>query len=503
MIKVTTDFDQLALRFAIDYWYLLLLFILFVIGLILLSNRISKSGKNLKEFSVSVRIIIPFIIVGLSILAYRGGTQLKPIGLITAGKYTTPENFPLLLNSTFTLIKTAQKPELAEYQFMTEKEMFTITEPVKHYKGTSEKLNVVLVILESFSKEYIGSINGLGVTYTPFLDSLINVGLLIENTFANGKISMEGIPAITAGIPSLMDEPYISSPYASNQITSIANLLDNHGYTTSFYHGGTNGTLGLDAFAKMAGYQVYKGRNEYENDKDFDGKWGIFDEPYLQYYAEELGKAKAPFFSTVFTLSSHHPYTIPKIHKDKFKGGPIEILKAIQYTDYSLGKFFNKIKNQEFFKNTLFIITADHTGEAFSPYYLTRPGSYQIPLLYFCPSLNLKGRLPVISQQTDILPSIMHLLKFDKPFFSLGKSSFEEGDHYALNYLPGSYQFIQNDKVVYFDGKNVTGIFALKDTTQANNLYPQEKDSIVKNSKAYIQLFNYSMIKNKMTANEK
>jgi phosphoglycerol transferase MdoB-like AlkP superfamily enzyme len=143
--------------------------------------------------------------------------------------------------------------------------------------------------MESLSSEHIGAFNRQVEGYqgyTPFLDSLIDHSIAF-NGFANAKQSIEGLPAIIASIPALMDRPFITSAFAGNSFDALAALLEKKGYETSFFHGGTNGTMDFDRFARASGFKRYYGRNEYDNDMDFDGRWGIFDEPFFQFFAKK------------------------------------------------------------------------------------------------------------------------------------------------------------------------------------------------------------------------
>ncbi len=134
-------------------------------------------------------------------------------------------------------------------------------------------------------------------------------GLTFTNAFANGKRSIEALPSILSSLPAIMDNAFVTSLYSSNPIESLAAILKNKGYQTSFFHGGKNGTMGFDNFTKLVGIDAYFGLNEYPNEEDYDGNWGIYDEPYLQYFCNQISLMKEPFFTSVFTLSSHHPYS--------------------------------------------------------------------------------------------------------------------------------------------------------------------------------------------------
>jgi phosphoglycerol transferase MdoB-like AlkP superfamily enzyme len=520
VIGLGSDVKNLLPQYIKDYWFLfLILFALIAVSWIFFNKtRIAvpeiKKGKKL-FFRYLKEALIFALISASCIVGFRGGFQLRPIGIITAGQFTSSQNLSIVLNTPFTIIKTFGKTGVKKVSYFDENTLATIYSPVHQYYNNKlgrKNLNVVIIILESFSKEYIGSLNRdldneTYKGYTPFLDSLISESLVFPNAYANGKRSIDGIPSILAGIPALMDEAFITSIYAGNKFSSIANLLKEKGYVSSFYHGGTNGTMGFSSFTSSAGFDHYYGRTEYNNENDFDGKWGIFDEEFLQYIAENMDKSKKPYVAAIFTLSSHHPYTIPAKYKDRFPDGAAPILKSIGYTDYALKKFFSSLFEKPWFDSTLFVITADHTSEALYPEYKTRRGAYEIPLIFYQHNSNLKGENKTVTQQTDIVPSILHLLNYDKPFISYGESVFDSTHtHFTVSFANSTYQIIMDDYALVFDGSQSLSLYDLKnDSLLSNNIintYPEIKSELEEKLKGFIQSFNNSLLTNKMTLDD-
>ncbi|MCD4774219.1 MAG: LTA synthase family protein, partial [Bacteroidales bacterium] len=514
-----SEIINLLPQFFIDFWYIFVLWLLFVLLLIKTSNifeiTICKDiSKNLKYYTKHTIIFV--ILAFFTIVGIRGGFQLKPISTITAAQYTSTKNTPLVLNSAFSIIKTIDKKGVKSVNFFDDKEkLYSIYSPI-HKVGDNKKdfrkLNVVIIIMESFSTEHIGALNidlenGNYLGYTPFLDSMINESLAFKG-FANGKRSIEGVPAIVAGLPTLMNLDYLSSIYSGNKINSLASLLKNEGYSTAFYHGGNNGTMSFDVFAQIAGYDNYYGRNEYNNDADFDGKWGIFDEEYFQYFAKELNKTQEPFFATIFSLSSHHPYTIPEKHKNKFRKGNLEIHESIMYADYSLKRFFEKASEMPWFDSTLFVITADHTSEHYFDEYQTSTGNYEIPVIFFQNNSQLKGIQKDIAQQCDIMPTVLNYLNFDKDYLAFGGNVLDTTfNNFSISYLNGTYQLIRDNYVLYFNGEKSIALYNLKsDKLLQNNLINEQRE--IANSmeifvKTIIQQYNSRLINNKLTVTKK
>ena len=514
-MSVGGDFSILIPHFIKDYWYIPLTWIVFLFLMIYFATRFrSKTstigkGKKGKFTYYFLQTFLFLIIIFLSIIGIRGGFQLRPISLITAGKYASAKNIPLLLNTPFCMVKTFHHSSLQESRYFTkESDLAKIYTPV--HGGTTDKFrnyNVMIIILESFSREHFryfnkGLENGHYKGFTPFLDSLIRESLVYDG-FANGKTSIQGIPAVLSSIPSLMNESFIQSNYANDKYTSLAALLKPKGYTSAFFHGGTNGTMGFDSYTHMVGFDRYYGRTEYNNDKDFDGEWGIRDEEFFQYTAQTINGFKPPFLVAIFSLSSHHPFTVPARYGNKFREGHMPIQKTIMYADYSLGRFFETAKKMPWFDNTLFVITADHTSEGYYPYYHTDAGQFAVPIIFYKHNSGLRGDSKIVAQQIDIMPSILSLLGYDKDFLAYGTNLFDStAQHFSIHNASGLFGLIKEGYLLEFDGTNSTGLYDLKkDSLQKSNLVGkglEVKKDLEIFMKAFLQQYNNRIIENRL-----
>lgn len=503
------DFITLLPEFFKDYWYLLLLFVTLLVFFIRLypvykpdnktEHRITKKSFALQGLS-GILILVVVIIFG------RGGLQLKPIGVIAAARYTKPETMALVLNTPFTIIKTFGWQSLTNPEFFTKEELPLIYNPVHKYGNEllMNKKNVVVLILESFGKEYSGFLNNKKETYTPNLDSIMRLGLTCTNAFANGKRSLDALPAIMSGIPAIMDNAFITSNYSANRIDGLGSLLTNQGYYCAFYHGGKNGTMGFDNFMKLSGVENYFGLNEYPNPQDYDGNWGIYDLPYLQYFCDQLTSIKEPFFASVFTLSSHHPYHIPDAFIGKFPKGNLDNLESIGYADYALGEFFKSASKTSWYANTLFVLCADHTAQAEVNFYKSNVGKYAIPIVLYAPGdSTISGINTTTCQQSDIFPSILDYLNYPEPFIAFGNSIFDSTNNKgAISYTNGVYQLIYKEVAINFNGTELVSV----DHITSDSLIPltnkepfleqiKEGETLLK---AMIQQFNVRMQENQM-----
>ncbi len=318
----------------LNHWYLVLLFALVVFLLWRCYVEPSINSHSLKWWRYDVACLLslllfaPFCVAGM-----RGGftTAVRPITISNANQYASrPVDAALALNTPFALIRSIGKNVfVVPHYFSDEKALASMYTPIHTPNDSAAvvKKNVVVLIVESFGREYIGALNK----------------------------DLEGGKYV---------EPFILTPSSMNDYTGLAGILGQEGYETAFFHGAQNGSMGFQAFAQKTGFKHYFGRTEYEAAKgtdDFDGTWAIWDEPFLQYYAEEMGKMKQPFMTAVFTASSHHPFVIPEQYKQQFPEGKLEIQKCIRYTDMAIGKFFETASKQPWFENTIFVLTSDHT----------------------------------------------------------------------------------------------------------------------------------------------
>ena len=444
-IQLGNDFMNLAPLFLMDYWHITL-FTIFQIWFIFKINFFSK--KNKYKFSLYNSAITLFLGSIFFIVAARGGLQYKPIKPINAGEISKSDNSALILNTPFCIFHSLNSKSLSQFSYYDNEYLNDIYKPIilNSNQGINNQ-NIVILIMESFSKEFM-SFNTNAISYTPFIDSLMKHSLVFNNAFSNGLKSIEALPAITASIPTLMNNPFITSEFAQNKFMSIASLLNAEGYSTSFFHGGIKGTMGFNSYCIKAGYKSYIGMEEYNNKKDFDNSWGIYDEPFLKFTASKLKNTKKPFFTTIFTLSSHPPYTLPIEYIKNKKIDKLNIQETIKYTDYSLSKFFNKIKNENWFENTIFIITSDHTTPvSYDSKYNNLIGRYSIPLIIYKPDNSLKGENNNIIQQIDIMPTVLELLNYNKTYFAFGKS-YSEKNKWAIMKLEDIYYFITDHGII-------------------------------------------------------
>lgn len=512
--KNETNLGSMFGQFLADYWYLLFILVPLIWGMIWLYDRVIIKPSPIK--SAILYYAISLVMFALSIVLFIGGVRggfahsTRPITISNATEYITHagEEF-IVLNTPFSIYRTLGEEKLQPYHFYTADTLQTIYSPIHTPNGTPmQKKNVVIIIMESFGREYIGELNKHEEIenykgYTPFLDSLIRESLYFRHAFANGKKSIDAMASVMASIPCLT-KPFVLSAYSHNKVTSINNVLKEEGYNTLFYHGAPNGSMGFLAFSKKLGTDRYVGKDEYNNDNDFDGMWAIWDEPFMQFMARDLSTVQEPFAATLFTASSHHPYKVPTQYEGKFDKGDAQIHQVIGYSDMALRKFFETAKQQPWYDNTLFVITADHTNNEYYEKYKTPYGRHYIPILFFTPNGDLKGERLQTMQQIDILPTILDYLSYDKPYFSFGTSMLHEReeDAFAIIHYNSTFNILYENYLLLFDGEKSTALYDYKHDWQLKeNLLEKETDvkgKMERKAKAFLQTYNDAMIEDTM-----
>ena len=516
---------------VINHWYLVLLGIALMAGL-WYAYRMPK-GEAPSEASRPYRlkpmlkyyclhllclaVFVPFCVAGM-----RGGftTAVRPITISNANQYVDrPLEAAIVLNTPFSIIRTIDKPAFVVPGYYTDKQLDAIYSPV-HSPSDSlvkRRKNVVVIIIESFGREYIGGFNkwlegGKYKGYTPFTDSLMQHSATYLYSYCNGRKSIDGMPSILSSIPMFV-EPFFLTPASMNNVSGLAGELKHEGYYSAFFHGAENGSMGFQAFARTTGFNDYFGRTEYNankrfgGDKDFDGTWAIWDEPFMQFYATKMGEMKEPFMTALFTASSHHPYVIPEEYKKVFPEEGIVIHKCIRYTDHALRKFFAKAKTMPWYKNTLFVITSDHTNLSDHEYYQTDLGGFCSPIIFFDPSGEFKpGMRDAIAQQIDIMPTVLSYLGYDRKYvgFGIDLLTTPAKDTWAVNYLNGIYQYVKGDYLLQWDGQKTKALYRFRTDLllkqNVANKEPKVREAMEREVKAVIQSYMERMTRNELVA---
>ena len=532
-VSVFTEFQNegniasILLTEGVNHWYLVLAFIalVFILWRCYTTPRLEvyRFGHHYYISQlVALLLMIPLAIVGI-----RGSVTAgtRPITISNANEFVNrPVEASVVLNTPFSMIRSVGKKAFVTPDYMTADQMEAIYSPVHHRPVVDELSqpgkNVVILIVESMGKEYIGSFNpdldgGHYQGYMPFIDSLVQKSMTFKYSFANGRISMDAMPSILSGLP-MMVEPFFLTPASLNDVEGLPSMLAREGYSSAFFHGAHNISMGFSAYAHSIGYQSYYGLDEYcQSSKyggmdDFDGKWAIWDEPFLQFTLDGIHGMKQPFLATVFTASSHHPFGLPEQYRDSLRdegGSPIH--KCVRYTDLALRRFFARASREPWYQNTVFVLVADHTNQSTHDVYKTDLGLYSIPIIFYTPDGSLKPALrdDIIVQQTDITPTLLHLLGYGKPYLAFGDDvlAADPAGTWAFSYNAGVYQLVKGDLMLQFDGSKTTAVYRFKtDKLLRTNLVNQlpEQQEMERFLKALIQQYMSRMNENRLLPNK-
>lgn len=404
-----------------------------------------KLQPKISASSLQVKILLVIALLPVTVIFGRGGLQYKPISFVDAKILPYTYSHHLVLNTSFTFLKSFGKSGFQKEKYFSTAEMQKYLNPAQATKknpaSNASGYNLVIFVVESLSKEY------LSAARTPYLTELIKKGVYFDKSYANGRRSIEGIASILAGIPALMEEPFLNSEFATNEFMGLGQLFKKQKYHTSFFHGAANGTMRFDVFTKASGFDQYFGKNEFPDKSQDDGFWGIYDEPFLQFACEQMTAFKPPFASVVFTLSSHQPYKTPESFDKNYRAenGEIPILKTISYVDLALKKFMACAKKQAWFDKTVFVFVADHTGPAKDEANSDFEQKFEIPILFYTKKPEvLTGLNPnQYAQQIDLFPTLNDLFRLGYINTNhLARTLYHQGPKTIALYSDQHYQLV-------------------------------------------------------------
>ena len=529
ILRLSSDARDQSLQLLQAFWFVPVVSFVLVGALILLWHKTRNLGADDAAIVGWKTFALHFVVgAGVGVMGLRGGLQTKPIATAHAMLLGHSQLAGLALSTSFQMTHSAENRHLSPVSFFESdqaaRDLLEVPRE-RHAPVVLKNHNVVLLVVESLSLEYTGY-RGISPSFTPFLNKLAQKSLYFDNAYANGRTSIESFPSLLASMPSMIGDPFITSQYSSVRLKSLGHELAARGYSNQFFHGCNNGSMYIDSMAKLFGFGEFFGRSEYSGgDKDYDGSWGIFDEPFLQFALSKINTQPQPFGVGVFTLSSHNPFRIPEALRDKLPEGNRPFQKSLAYADYAVERFFQEAEKQPWFKSTLFVITGDHTAELESPLYLSEQGYYRVPLLFYDPSGALQ---PAVShrivQHTDVFPSVLDLLGIEVtgamgPILPFGQSVFLP-DHFgrAAN-RAGDWFWYQEGRTVVRFPADVDAVFVEASGNSGSSATParlqivelgedtlnpavvrgptaEESEGIVARARAYLQFYNNGLIRN-------
>lgn len=490
--------------FLLRYWWVVLIATVMIIVLIRTVQRMKHvpMDRSIKGLAVSLLLLAVLFVVG------RGGWQYQGLSPAHANDHVGPAWAPLVTNSAFTFGYSLAEPPLRQRDWYSEEELDRLM-PLRytiHPDSTDDRTNVVILIVESMGREYLGSLNGTK-GFFPFVDSLCSRSLVLTNAYANAERSNKSLCAILAGIPSFTDDAFMNTAYADNAVEGLGTRMKELGYSTAFFHGGINGEYKFDSFTRACGFDRFFGKDEFGDDTYYDGHWGIYDEEFLLWSADRINELPQPFCAGLFTLSSHDPFVIPERYRGKFPSAGSDIHESLGYTDMALRRFFMKARTQPWFANTIFVITGDHTFQYNEhPAWYTNPaGRFAVPIIFHSPNGRFSGTDDRVAQHIDIVPSVLDVIGYQGVINTFGQSTFKrDRPDRALIQLGGQYRLIVNDRLLLFDGQRAIGLYDhFGDTLCLKDLRASEAErakQMTEELRSAIQRHADVLLRNKMTA---
>lgn len=312
--------------------------------------------------------------------------------------------------------------------------------------------NVVVIMVESLSADYVGAYGGQD-KLTPYLDKIASEGLKFENVYATGTRTVRGLEAVSLGTPPIPGQAIIHRPN-NDHLATIGELLKQQGFTSMFMYGGYGYFDNMNAYFRNNDYKIV-------DRTDFDKKtiaaenvWGVADESLFNNVLttlDQTAQSGHPFFTHIMTTSNHRPFTFPDGRVDLPQGSR---LGAVKYTDYAIGKFLQDAKAKPWFKDTLFVIVADHCSSVAGKTKLP-VAKYRIPLIFYAPDMLKPAVVTRMASQIDIAPTLMGLLSLQQNGKFFGESMF--GTHQsAPRAFISNYQelgYYKNDKLIVLSPK--------------------------------------------------
>lgn len=452
ILKISGDIGDQGSQLFTHYAYIpMTLLCLFVLLLwIQYKNKNANASSYLKLLSLTA----------LGVLAIRGGFQEKPIKISNALVLGDTRLADLALNTPFVVLQSMRtKEKVSVFNDFTQSEAAFYLRNNRPQikmafdrKGMGDKPeNIILFILESFGSEYENNYK--------FLNTLKAKAWSFEKHSSNGRTSIEAVPALLAAFPSLTVHPMITSVYATSELSGIPvlNKSIQNKKQFLFMHGARKGSMYFDSYTHFLGFQHYVGKEDYTGPKDALYDWGVHDHAFFDFAGDSLDKLKKPFFASIFSLSSHQPYVLPKEFESQVPSDISPFERSLQYADKSLELFFLKYKNKPWFKKTLFIFTGDHTSLCRNDY-CSELGSYRVPLILYHGAGSMKAK--VISKPTqhaDIAATVADLWGQDSSaLLPLGHSVLDPTDmgiaffrnHDEWQMLQGNYFYKLNADVL-------------------------------------------------------
>ena len=421
------------------FWYVFVLCVLWIILFVWALRKIPHAKRE--KITITSSVILFLTSLSFSFIAARNSFGPKPLGIADALKTRHPMGAQFTLNAPFVVLKTMQNEATPNHNLIKNSLEVKYANPCLNVrsKHQTSKVNILFIIVESLGNHQLNQqINGIPLT--PFLDKIAaeQTNTFATEGLAEGKTSIECLPALFAGIPSWLETPFMLSNYSTNTLTGFPSICNQHGYETYFVHGAKEGSMRFDALASSLGFKHQLYRDDMSTSNAEAGSWGLHDHEVFKHISNKLNGHRKPFMMTFFTLSTHEPFDIPQRFRNKYKI-PTAEAASYRYFDDQLRLFFEQNKHKKWFKNTMVVITGDHTPVHLDNAQYKIQDYYSVPILIISPD-GIKHPFKV-KEQKAIIPTLCKALNWNVNLYSFGNRK----DQDVIRYLNGIY-YIWNDE---------------------------------------------------------
>ncbi|MCF8296423.1 MAG: sulfatase-like hydrolase/transferase [Saprospiraceae bacterium] len=443
------------------------------------------------KFHITLKIFLPILLLGVIFIGIRGGLQLYPINKSSAyfSKHSVLNQ--AAVNSVWNFLEVATKPDLIKenpYKYFEDEvanqilnETFETPRDSTTYLFNTPKPNIVMILLESWSAEVTG-VYGNTDKVTPEFDKLSKEGYLFSNYYSTGFRTEQGFAALISGFPSQPTTTIIREFGKFDKLPSIARSLDSNGYHSSYYYGGDLYFANTESYMESAGFDKLIGQDDFEYKNRTH--WGAYDEELFNFTVSDLKNNPKPFLSILMTSTNHEPFDFP-VDMGFYKSN--KYYNTVNYTDKCLGEFINKSKTEEWYKNTIFIIVADHAH--YNPYGRKshEVNRHWIPFLIYGEPLKdeYKGQIcDIITCHSDFPATILSQLKIEHNNFHWSKNIFNKySPEFAFYSFDDGFGWINPNQAIVYDHKLGDTIYV-----KNKNIPLKENELYLNQGKAYLQI---------------
>ena len=472
LMYLNTPEEMLASVAASPVVLLLALYCLISLFLIAIYLKTVHRVLNQAEETSLKYLPVFLLFTAALIVPIRGGLQLAPLNLsdayfsrnvfVNQAAINVPWNF---FNSISRNAHTKENP----YNFMQEKvakelleEFFDFRNNKSHTVLNTKRPNVLLIIWESFTAKATASLGEM-TGITPHFDSLVREGLLFSNFYATADRSDKGIASILSGYPAQPTQSILKIPNKSAKLPTINHAFEKEGYYTSFYYGGELEFANMKSFLINSSYDKIVGKQDFDA-HDWNSKWGAHDHVLLTKVAKDLKQMQQPFFTTIFTLSSHEPFEVPVETVIEGEDEESLFLNSLHYTDGAISDFLERIKKEPWYENTLVIIVADHGHRMPQSSKNHQREKFHIPMLWVGGALAVSDSvIATYSSQADLASTLLNQVDIPANDFFWSRNIFSEGYRpFAQFAFNDGYGFVSDNGYMAFD--NHSKLYIIRDS---------------------------------------